>query len=67
MLTIVAGLAMSLGGVIESPSDWWLPSEDMDAVLGARLAESDAVLLGLDPVESQALSTAVLAPIYRSA
>lgn len=45
---IVAGLFMSLDGVIESPDQWHFPywSDEMGEVVGGQLATSDAMLLG---------------------
>jgi dihydrofolate reductase len=48
MRRIVAGLAMSLDGVVESPNQWGMrhfDDEVMEAI-GAGVAEVDAVLLG---------------------
>jgi dihydrofolate reductase len=46
MRKIVTGLFISLDGVVESPSDWLLSSPDMWDVIGAGIAQSDAILLG---------------------
>lgn len=46
MRKIVAGLFMSLDGVVESPARWLLPSDEMWTTIGAGIAASDAVLLG---------------------
>ena len=46
MRKIVAGLAISLDGVVESPSDWLLSSPDMWEMISDGIAQSDAVLLG---------------------
>jgi dihydrofolate reductase len=45
---IVAGLFMSLDGVVESPEQWQLPyfNEEMGRAVGAQMAESDTLLLG---------------------
>jgi dihydrofolate reductase len=45
---IVAGLFMSLDGVVESPEQWQVPyfNDEMGAVLGAQMAASDTMLLG---------------------
>jgi dihydrofolate reductase len=48
MRKIVAGLFMSLDGVVESPEQWQLPyvNDEMGQAVGAQLAESDTLLLG---------------------
>jgi dihydrofolate reductase len=47
MRKIVAGLAISLDGVVESPSgNWLLFNDEMGEVIGAGIAQSDAILLG---------------------
>jgi dihydrofolate reductase len=48
MRKIVAGLAISLDGVVESPSQsgWMLFNDEMWEVIGAGIAQSDAILLG---------------------
>jgi dihydrofolate reductase len=46
MRKIVTGLFISLDGVVESPSDWLLSSDEMWEVIGAGIAQSDAILLG---------------------
>lgn len=46
MRKIVAGLAMSLDGVVESPSSWMLFDDEMNAVISEGIARSDAILLG---------------------
>jgi dihydrofolate reductase len=48
MRKIVAGLFMSLDGVVESPDQWHFSSfnEEMGAVNGAQMAAADTVLLG---------------------
>jgi dihydrofolate reductase len=48
MRKIVAGLAISLDGVVESPSEsgWMLFNDEMWKVIGAGIAQSDAILLG---------------------
>jgi hypothetical protein len=46
MRKTVAGLAVSLDGVVESPSNWMLMNDEMGEVIGAGLAQSDAILLG---------------------
>jgi dihydrofolate reductase len=46
MRKIVTGLFISLDGVVESPSDWLLSSDDMWEVISAGITQSDAILLG---------------------
>ncbi len=48
MRRIVAGLFMSLDGVVESPEKWQSPyfNEEMGAEIGAQMAASDTLLLG---------------------
>lgn len=46
MRKIVAGLFMSLDGVVESPADWLVSSDEVWAEIGAGIAQSDAILLG---------------------
>jgi dihydrofolate reductase len=46
MRKIVAGLAISLDGVVESPADWILLDDELAAVINAGVAQADAVLLG---------------------
>jgi dihydrofolate reductase len=46
MRTIVAGLAITLDGVTESPSNWLLFNDEMGDVIGAGITQSDALLLG---------------------
>jgi dihydrofolate reductase len=46
MRKVVAGLAISLDGVVESPSDWMLFSPEVAAVISAGIAQADAILLG---------------------
>jgi dihydrofolate reductase len=48
MRKIVAGLFMSLDGVVEAPETWHFPyfNDEMGASVGAQQAESDAILLG---------------------
>jgi dihydrofolate reductase len=46
MRKTVAGLAVSLDGVVESPSNWMLMNDEMGEVIRAGLAQSDAILLG---------------------
>jgi hypothetical protein len=46
MRKIVAGLFITLDGVVESPKDWASFVSEMGAMMGAGLAQSDAILLG---------------------
>jgi len=47
MRKIVAGLAITLDGVVKSPSgNWMLFNDEMQDVIGAGIAQSDAILLG---------------------
>jgi dihydrofolate reductase len=48
MRKIVAGLFMSLDGVVESPERWQFPyfNDEMGQALGSSMAESDTLLLG---------------------
>jgi dihydrofolate reductase len=48
MRKIVAGLAISLDGVVEAPSqgNWMLYNDEMGEVIGAGIAQADAILLG---------------------
>ena len=48
MRKIIAGLFVSLDGVVESPDQWHFPyfNDEMGAAVGAQMAESDAMLLG---------------------
>jgi dihydrofolate reductase len=47
MRKIVAGLAVTLDGVVESPSGNWMRFDDeMREIIDAGVAESDAILLG---------------------
>jgi dihydrofolate reductase len=47
-MEIVAGLFMSLDGVVESPERWQMPyfNDEMGRVISAQMASSDALLLG---------------------
>ena len=38
MRKIVAGLAISVDGVVESPSNWMIFNDEMDAVIRAEIA-----------------------------
>jgi dihydrofolate reductase len=48
MRKIVAGLFISLDGVVEAPHEWHFPyfSDEMGAAVDAQIAASDAMLLG---------------------
>jgi dihydrofolate reductase len=48
MRKVVAGLFISLNGVVEAPEKWQLPylNDEFYAVIGAASAQSDAILLG---------------------
>jgi len=49
MRKIVAGLLMSLDGVVEAPGEWGFSryfNDEMRAGIGAGIAQADAVLLG---------------------
>lgn len=48
MRKIVAGLAITLDGVVEAPSTggWMLFNDEMAAVIDAGVAQADAILLG---------------------
>ena len=48
MRKIVAGLFISLDGVVEAPETWHLPyfSDEMGEIVGSQAADADAMLLG---------------------
>ena len=48
MRQLNAALLMTLDGVVEAPQDWQAPyfSEEIGAVIGGSMAESDALLMG---------------------
>jgi dihydrofolate reductase len=48
MRKVVAGLAISLDGVVEAPSGrgWMLYNDEMGEMIGAGIAQADAILLG---------------------
>ena len=48
MRKIVAGLFISLDGVVEAPDKWHFPyfNDEMGEAVGAQMAESDTMLLG---------------------
>lgn len=46
MRKIVAGLFISLDSVVESPENWLLSNDEMWEVIGAGIAQADAILLG---------------------
>jgi hypothetical protein len=54
MRKIVAGLFMSLDGVVESPQQWQLPyfNDEMGQAIGAQIAESDTLLRTGRPTRS---------------
>ena len=45
MRKIITGLFISLDGAVESPSDWLLSSDEMWGVIGAGIAQSDAIVV----------------------
>jgi len=45
MRKIITGLFISLDGVVELPSDWLLSSDEMWEVIGAGIAQSDAIVV----------------------
>ncbi|MCG5219167.1 dihydrofolate reductase family protein [Streptosporangium soli] len=55
---IVAGLFMSLDGVVEAPERWHFPylNEEMGAAVGQMYAEADTLLLGRTTYETFAAS-----------
>jgi dihydrofolate reductase len=54
MRTIVAGLFVSLDGVVENPQDWHFPyfNEEMGAAVDATLGSADTVLFGRTTYDS---------------
>lgn len=48
MRKIVAGLFMSLDGVVESPEEWHFPyfNDEMGEIVGGQMAEADTMLFG---------------------
>ncbi len=48
MRKLIAGLFISLDGVVEAPDNWQLPylNDEFQEIIGAGLAQSDAILLG---------------------
>src|SRR4051794_13291735 len=46
MRKIVAGLAMSLDGVVHRPTDWMNFGGDAGEIISAGIAQADAVLMG---------------------
>jgi dihydrofolate reductase len=48
MRKIVAGLFISLDGVVEAPETWHFPyfNDEMGEIVGSQIAESDTMLLG---------------------
>jgi hypothetical protein len=53
MRKIVAGLFISLDGVVEAPGTWTFPyfNDEVGQVVGAGIAASDTILLGLRTYE----------------
>ncbi len=53
MRKIVAGLFISLDGVVEAPHEWHFAyhNDEMDAAVGAAMAEGDTILLGRQTYE----------------
>ncbi len=53
MRKIVAGLFISLDGVVEAPETWHFPyfNDEMGAIVGAAIAEGDTMLLGRQTYE----------------
>jgi hypothetical protein len=45
MRKIITGLFISLDGMVQSPSDWLLSSDEMWEVIGAGIAQSDAIVV----------------------
>ena len=46
MRKVVAGLFISLDGVVESPSSWAIFDEQTTAVMAAGIQRADTILLG---------------------
>lgn len=46
MRKVVAGLAVSLDGVVEAPHEWMLFNDEMAEVIAAGVAQADAIVLG---------------------
>jgi dihydrofolate reductase len=48
MRKVIAGLFVSLDGVVEAPETWHLPyfNDEMGEIVGTQAAEADAILLG---------------------
>jgi dihydrofolate reductase len=46
MRKVVAGLSMTLDGVVQSPRDWMMSTPGMDQVINQGISESDGILLG---------------------
>jgi dihydrofolate reductase len=53
MRKIVAGLFISLDGVVERPDQWHFPyfSDEMGAIIGQQMGEADTMLLGRQTFE----------------
>ena len=54
MRTIVAGLFISLDGVVEAPETWHFPyfNDEMGAAVGGQLGAADTILLGRNTYDS---------------
>jgi dihydrofolate reductase len=54
MRKIIAGLFMSLDGVVEAPDQWHFPyfNDQMGAAVGASLGTADTVLFGRKTYDS---------------
>jgi dihydrofolate reductase len=54
MRKIVAGLFISLDGVVEAPDQWHFPyfNDEMGAAVGGQMESSDAMLLGRNTYEA---------------
>ena len=48
MRKVIAGLFISLDGVVESPQNWHFPyfNDEMGQAVGSQIAATDAMLLG---------------------
>ncbi|MEU6431663.1 hypothetical protein ABZ860_37675 [Microbispora sp. NPDC046973] len=66
---VVAGLFVSLDGVVEAPETWHFPylSEEMGVAVGQTYAEADTLLMPLELARSVAFTTGVLDLTYRPA
>ena len=54
MKKIIAGLFISLDGVVEAPDQWHFPyfNDEMGAAVGAHLGEADTILFGRKTYDS---------------